>query len=99
MRNHRLQSPVRIISMPRPTMTRNDQKTMVELGRSSLGNSLSAGTCLSRLWVRMILPRYGISTAKRVFSASISGQPNRINGVGSSPTFSQCPSMAAIFAG
>ncbi|MNP42083.1 hypothetical protein D3C76_1358210 [compost metagenome] len=57
LRSHKLHKPVRIISMPRPTMTRNDQKTMVELGRSSLGNSLSAGTCLSRLWVRMMLPR------------------------------------------
>jgi len=33
------------------------------------------------------------------FLAPMSGQPNRISGVGSSPTFSQWPSIAAIFAG
>ena len=45
---------------PMPTMMRNDQKTMVEFGRSSFGKSFSAGTCLSRLWVRIRLPRAGI---------------------------------------
>lgn len=81
------------------TITRNDQNTMVELGRSSFANSLSAGTCLSRLWVRIRLPRYGTSTLKRVSSRSMSGQPNRISGVGSPELLSQWPSMAAIFAG
>ena len=80
-------------------MMRKVQKTMVELARSSGGKSFSAGTCLSRLWVRIRLPSAGISTLKRVSSRSISGQPKRISGVGSSPTFSQWPSMAAIFAG
>ncbi|MCY1459430.1 hypothetical protein D9M71_769030 [compost metagenome] len=99
MRSHRLHKPVKIISMPRPTMIRNDQNTMVEFGRSSGGNSLSAGTCLSRECVRIRLPRYGISTANLVFSSFMSGQPNRISGVASLPLFSQCPSIAAIFAG
>jgi len=85
--------------MPRPTITRNDQNTMLELGRSSGGNSFSAGTCLSRRWGRIRLPRAGISSLKRVSSRPMSGQPNRISGVGSSPTFSQWPSIAAIFAG
>ncbi|MNN97336.1 hypothetical protein D3C81_2164820 [compost metagenome] len=36
-RSHRLHRPQRIISMPRPTITRNDQNTTVEFGRSSFG--------------------------------------------------------------
>ncbi|MNY06730.1 hypothetical protein D3C86_1395000 [compost metagenome] len=99
LRSHRLHKPVKIISMPRPTMIRNDQNTMVEFGRSSGGNSLSAGTCLSSECVRIRLPRYGISTANLVFSSFMSGQPNRISGVASLPLFSQWPSIAAIFAG
>ncbi|MNT88946.1 hypothetical protein D3C72_2295840 [compost metagenome] len=89
LRSHRLHRPTKIINMPRPTMIRNDQNTTVELGRSSFGNSFIAGTCLSRLWVRIRLPRAGISSLKRVVSASMSGMPKRISGVGSSPTFSQ----------
>ena len=80
-------------------MMRKDQKTMVAFGRSSFGNSFNAGTCLSRLWVRIRLPRAGISRPKRVRSCSISGQPNSRSGVGSPGGFSQWPSMAAIFAG
>ncbi|MCY1462242.1 hypothetical protein D9M71_799980 [compost metagenome] len=80
-------------------MIRNDQNTMVELGRSSGGNSFIAGTCWSRLWVRIRLPSAGISILNRVVSASMSGMPNRISGVGSPGTFSQWPSIAAIFTG
>ncbi|MNV80046.1 hypothetical protein D3C71_1736250 [compost metagenome] len=85
--------------MPSPAMTRKLQKTTVALGRSSFGKLLSAGICLSRLWVRIRLPRYGISMAYLVFSACMSGMPNSTRGVASLPLFSQCPSMAAIFAG
>lgn len=47
----------------------------------------------------MRLPRLGTLTAKRVVSASLSGQPNRVRGTPSPGTFSQCPSIAAILAG
>ena len=80
-------------------MIRNDQNTTVEFGRSSGGKSFSAGIGSVRLCLRIRLPSTGISTLKRVSSRCMSGQPNRISGVGSPLLLSQWPSIAAIFAG
>ncbi|MNP24347.1 hypothetical protein D3C76_1171030 [compost metagenome] len=85
--------------MPRPTITRNDQNTTVEFGRSAFGKSFSAGIGSVRLCLRIRLPSTGISTLKRVSSRCMSGQPNRISGVGPPSLLSQWPSMAAILAG
>lgn len=56
-RSHRASTPSSSINMPSPAIRRNDQNTTVEFGRSSGANSFNAGTCLSRLWVRIRLPR------------------------------------------
>ena len=48
--------------MPRPTITRKVQKTIVAFGRSSGAKSFSAGMVPSRLWVRIRLPRRGTSS-------------------------------------
>ncbi len=61
-RSHRASTPSSSINMPSPAIRRNDQNTTVEFGRSSGANSFNAGTCLSRLWVRIRLPRAGISS-------------------------------------
>ncbi|MNJ77760.1 hypothetical protein D3C77_753400 [compost metagenome] len=60
-RRTRANSAQASISMPSPAMTRKLQKMIVELGRSSLAKLFRAGICLSRLWVRIRLPRYGTS--------------------------------------
>jgi len=49
--------------MPSPAITRNDQKTMGEYGRSAFGNSLSPRISPSQECVRMTLPRCGTCTA------------------------------------
>ncbi|MNC63520.1 hypothetical protein D3C81_1790190 [compost metagenome] len=50
-------NPVKIINMPSPAMILKLKKMMVAFGRSSFAKLLSAGICLSRLWVNMRLPR------------------------------------------
>jgi hypothetical protein len=78
-------------------MMRKVQNTMVEFGRSSRGHALRPFTSPFQACVRMRLPSFGISTAKRVVSVAMSGQPSRISGCPA--RVSQCPSMAAILAG
>ena len=47
----------------------------------------------------MRLPRCGISTANRLISRLLSGQPKSVSGTPTFGTLSQCPSIAAILIG
>ncbi len=78
-------------------MMRKLQNTISALGRSAGGQAFRPFTSPSHSWVRIRLPSFGTSTAKRVLSSCMSGQPNRINGA--PRCVSKWPSMAAILAG
>ncbi len=62
-RAHSAQAASRIISMPSPAITRNDQNTTVALGRSSRGYDFRPGNWPSQLCVRIRLPRRGTLSA------------------------------------
>ncbi len=93
----RLNRPSSTISRPRPTMMRKLQNTIGELGQSARGQAFRPFTSPFQACVRIRLPSLGTSTAKRVVSACMSGQPNRISGA--PRCVLKWPSMAAILAG
>ncbi len=78
-------------------MIRKAKNGKITIGQSWRGNWSRPFTAPFHLWVRTMLPSWGIAMSNRLVAVSWSGIANRCSGVGVSVLKS--PSMAASFAG